>query len=333
MMTRETRIIFIHLLTWILFLTLPVFILRTSDLLTSEESGVFIFDHAFRTLLLASVFYLNLRWLLPFFFFGNKQKYFYLFNIAAIAVVLVTSKFIGQHLAHQPADPNIRPAFLLSYLLMMVLAIGIAFVIFLYNRFKLAEERKAEIELAYVKSRLNPHFLFNTLNSIYALAVRRSELTADAVSRLSSIMRYVITESGSDKVLLSKEMDYISDFIELQKLRMTGKTKVTFRFEGITADKKIVPLLLISFVENAFKFGVSTEHDSEIDILIDIRGDELSLHVQNTKIHGQNIHDEVGGLGLETARQLLEHFYQRRYSLTLMDNTGNFVVDLKINLV
>lgn len=171
-------------------------------------------------------------------------------------------------------SPKALPAFILTYLIILVLGIGVAFGIFLYTRLKQAEMQKAEIELSYVKARLNPHFLFNTLNAIYALSVRRSELTADAVSRLSSIMRYVITESGSDRVYLEKELEYISDFVELQKLRMTGKTKVSYRSEGITAGKKIVPLLLISFVENAFKYGVSTELDSVIDVFIDIRGND-----------------------------------------------------------
>lgn len=300
------------------------------------EMGVFVIDHAVRTCFLAAIFYVNFGWLLPAFFFQKKQVYFFVGNVVAIVLVLLMSVFISQLLVPesiQNTDPRALPAFLMSYVLVLLLSIGIAFGIFLYNRFKLAEVRKSEIELVYVRSRLNPHFLFNTLNTIYALAVRRSELTADAVSRLSSIMRYVITESGSDKVLLAKELEYISDFIELQKLRLTDKTRVSFSYEGITAGKKIVPLLLISFVENAFKFGVSTEHNSRIDVFIDIRGDELSLHVQNTKLGEQSKSQEGGGLGLESARQLLEHFYPRSYTLAVRDNTDNFVVDLKINLV
>ena len=329
------RVVLIHVLSWILFLILPVLFLRASGLLASGEMQLFIFGHVIRTSFLAIIFYLNYSWLVPNFLFHKKQWAFFLMNIIVLATILILSRYVANSMgliSNVGGSPRALPAFILANLIILMLGIGVAFGIFLYTGLKRAEMQKTEIELSYVKARLNPHFLFNTLNAIYALSVRRSELTADAVSRLSSIMRYVITESGSDRVYLEKELEYISDFIELQKLRLTGKTRVVYRNEGITAGKKIVPLLLISFVENAFKYGVSTEVDSVIDVFIDIRGDQLHLRVENTKMSMQ-ARREGGGLGIETARQLLDHFYPNRYTLSISDNPTNFIVDLKFDLV
>ena len=329
------RVVLIHVLSWILFFLLPVLFLRASGLLVSGDMQLFILGHIVRTSFLAIIFYLNYRWLVPEFLLQKKQWIFFLINVLVLIAILVISRNLSKAMglmSNVGGSPRALPAFIFTNLIILILGIGVAFGIYLYTGLKRAEMQKTEIELSYVKARLNPHFLFNTLNAIYALSVRRSELTADAVSRLSSIMRYVITESGSDRVYLEKELEYISDFIELQKLRLTGKTRVLYRSEGITAGKKIVPLLLISFVENAFKYGVSTEHDSVIDVFIDIRGDDLSLHVENTKV-AMNARREGGGLGIETARQLLEHFYPNRYTLSISDNPTNFIVDLKFTLV
>lgn len=334
-MSRKMRVVLIHVLSWILFFLLPVLFLRASGLLVSDDMQLFILGHIIRTSFLAIIFYLNYIWLVPGFLSNKKQWVFFLINVLVLVVILIISRNLSKAMglmSNVGGSPRALPAFILTNLIILILGIGVAFGIYLYTGLKRAEMQKTEIELSYLKARLNPHFLFNTLNAIYALSVRRSELTADAVSRLSSIMRYVITESGSDKVYLEKELEYISDFVELQKLRLTGKTKVVFRSEGITAGKKIVPLLLISFVENAFKYGVSTELDSVIDVFIDIRGDELSLHVENTKV-SMNAKREGGGLGLETARQLLEHFYPNRYTLSMSDNPTTFIVDLKFTLV
>ena len=125
------------------------------------------------------------------------------------------------------------------------------------SRLKLAEKEKVNAELSYLKAQINPHFLFNTLNSIYSLAIEKSDYTATAVVKLSSMMRYVITDASHKFVPLEKEINYISNYIELQKLRIDSSIKLMYTVTGDISDKKIAPLVLISFIENAFKYGVN----------------------------------------------------------------------------
>lgn len=333
-MNRKSRAIAIHAISWLLFLLVPMLILRAGNIMEPGETNAFYFGHAIRSVFVAALFYLNYFFLIPHILFEKRALLFFLFNVLVISLIMLVSKLILEWSGYLmfPMQGRSVPSFVFSYLATLAIVVGVAFGFKLYNRMKIAETQKSEVELSYVKSRLNPHFLFNTLNAIYALAVKRSDATADAVSRLSTIMRYVITESESEMVLLEKEIGYINDFIELQKLRLTEKTKVVFTNEGITAGKKIVPLLLISFVENAFKYGVSTEQDVVILVKIEIRGDELNLKVVNAKVAMHHSRHE-GGLGLESARQLLEHFYRNQYTLSISENKTTFNVDLKIELV
>lgn len=334
-MNRKSRSIAIHAIGWLLFLLVPMLILRAGNIMKPGETSAFYFVHAIRSVFVTALFYLNYFFLIPHILFEKRRALlFFLFNVLVISLILLISKLILEWSGYLkfPMQGRSVPYFVISYLTTLIIVVGVSFGFKVYNRMKIAETQKSEVELSYVKSRLNPHFLFNTLNAIYALAVKRSDATADAVSRLSTIMRYVITESESEMVLLDKEIGYINDFIELQKLRLTERTKVVFTNEGITADKKIVPLLLISFVENAFKYGLSTEQDVVILIKIEIRGDELNLKVVNSKVAMHYSRDE-GGLGLESAHQLLEHFYRNKYTLSISENKTTFNVDLKIELV
>src|SRR4051794_16214120 len=129
---------------------------------------------------------------------------------------------------------------------------------------KQVETEKLATELSFLRSQINPHFLFNTLNNIYSLAVVKSDATPVAVLKLSSIMRYVLNETKHDLVPLEKEIEFIQHFIELQKIRITDKVNIQLLVEGETEKKQIAPLILIPFVENAFKYGISTKEQTDI---------------------------------------------------------------------
>src|SRR5437773_3176321 len=121
-----------------------------------------------------------------------------------------------------------------------------------------AEADKVKAELAFLKAQINPHFLFNTLNNIYSLAITKNENTSFAVMKLSNIMRYVTDDATNDFVPLQMEIDCINDYIELQRLRLSKKAEINFAVSGNTEDKQIAPLILMTFVENVFKYGIST---------------------------------------------------------------------------
>jgi LytS/YehU family sensor histidine kinase len=186
-------------------------------------------------------------------------------------------------------------------------------------------------ELSFLKAQINPHFLFNTLNSIYSLAIQRSDATPDAVVKLSGMMRYVLQDAQYETVSLQSEVNYIKDYIELQKLRLDKSVKLIFTQEGDLTGKKIAPLILISFIENAFKYGVNSEEDSEIVIRIKSEK-EFSLFVKNNKVRSYSSDEPNTGLGIKNTRKRLELLYPGLHTLEISDNEKEFSVNLVIRL-
>jgi len=189
-----------------------------------------------------------------------------------------------------------------------------------------------QTEISFLKAQINPHFLFNTLNSIYSLSISKSDAAPDAVVKLSNMMRYSVSEANQNFVSLSKEIEYISNYIELQRLRVTDKIKINYEISGDVEGKQIAPFLLIPFVENAFKHGVNSEEDSDIGIKIDIGSDGLLLKVANKKVTVHIGKDTGIGLGIETTRKRLRLLYPGRHKLDITDNNDSFRILLQIDL-
>jgi sensor histidine kinase YesM len=227
-----------------------------------------------------------------------------------------------------------NPANLAVFLLVFVFSTGIRVI----NQWLRSEQRNKEIaneklkaELSFLKAQINPHFLFNTLNNIYALASAQSEHTAAAVMKLSSIMRYVLTEARNDLVPLEKEIQFTSHYIELQKMRLTDKTIIDFCVRGEPLGRQIAPLLLLPFVENAFKYGISTRERSPINILLEIKNDSLYFSICNHKHISTALRvSDNTGIGISNTKRRLDLFYEDRYSLNIEDKSNEFIVHLKI---
>lgn len=196
---------------------------------------------------------------------------------------------------------------------------------------KETENEKLNTELSFLKSQVNPHFFFNTLNNIYSLAVVRSEKTAPAVMKLSAIMRYILTETERDLVPMNNEVDFIHNFIDLQQVRLTDKVRLTFAAEGNIDTILIAPLLFIPFVENAFKYGVSTKETSSIDIRIEAR-DNLVLFSAINKIVATESHlMENTGIGINNVKRRLELMYADKHTLTTKIENNQYIVKLEIH--
>jgi two-component system LytT family sensor kinase len=188
-------------------------------------------------------------------------------------------------------------------------------------------------ELSFLKAQVNPHFLFNTLNNIYSLAVRKSDDAPQAVMMLADMMRYVLSDAQSDHVPLDKDLEYISEYIKLQKLRLTDKVTIQYTVTGNTADREIAPLMLIPFVENAFKYGTSTHEESTITIDIRIEGDKLIAYVVNKLVSQAVQMQKATGTGLVNVRRRLELLYADRHTLDInTDDDGYYKVYLQLNL-
>jgi LytS/YehU family sensor histidine kinase len=222
---------------------------------------------------------------------------------------------------------------LLIFFFILLISIGAT----LYKEWYAAERRnevmlfeKTAAELSFLKSQINPHFLFNTLNNIYALSRKDPEQSSASILKLSQIMRYVLQESMNEMVELSKEVEYIGQYIDLQKIRLTDQVKVIYMVEGNAWNVSVFPLLFLPFIENAFKYGVSTHEPSEILITIIADTQELILKVQNTMVKNTYPGAEAGGVGLTNVKRRLELLYPGRHHLMIDQKNNKFVVELKI---
>lgn len=198
-----------------------------------------------------------------------------------------------------------------------------------------ARARQAEAELDLLKAQVNPHFLFNTLNSIYSLSLDQSENTSMAIIRLSRLMRYHLENSKRDSVLLSDEVDFVESYIELEKLRFGKNCSITFQSSGVNKEHYIPPLLLLPLVENCFKHGISIEKKkNEIGIRISVEKNVLTFEAKNS-LPPKNCHykdDQKEKTGIANIKRRLEILYDAQYEFGTEVRSEMFYADLKIKL-
>lgn len=196
----------------------------------------------------------------------------------------------------------------------------------------LLKTRVVEAESNMLKSQINPHFLFNTLNNIFAMAQLQSDKTPEAIHRLSEMLRYVIYDCNEKFVPLEKEAKYLRSYIELQLLRDEKMNKVSYAFDNVTAGTFIAPMLLIPFIENSFKHWKMDDPEAYIRISMLNTANQLVFSVENTR-PGQTItQPPVSGIGLENVRKRLNLIYPGRHSLIIQDSIKTFRIELKIDL-
>jgi hypothetical protein len=340
-MNKKRVRILLHVLGCIGFLLIPV--LFSPDPFSGDLFSVPPFQRDFVTyLLLVVFFYVNFFILVPDLYLNKKYVYFFLLTFGCFAVIQFLPNILfpgpGLHPPHgpPPADrpPHGPPMLALANRFFQFLAVMIfSMLLRISDRWKQVEKEKLSAELSYLKAQINPHFLFNTLNSIYSLAIQRSDETATAVVKLSDMMRYVTTEAHSDRVSLEKELAYISNYVELQKIRLGKTIRVDYSIEGSTWNKTIVPLLLIPFVENAFKYGVNPEEECYIVITIRMTESELTLYVMNKKVLIDYSKESESGHGIQSAKQRLEFGYPGKHELVISDKAPEYSISLRITLV
>lgn len=217
---------------------------------------------------------------------------------------------------------------------------GLAYLARFTTRWIVDQQIKAELinqnqasELALLRSQVNPHFLFNTLNNIYSLVYTKSDLAPGAMTRLSDILRYMLYEANTDKVVLTKEAEYLNSYIELFQLRLSDKEFVKFEVTGDTDNKLIAPMLLIPFVENAFKHCHKKSPSPGIMIYLNLKNNILTFKVINAfKKETEPVEKQEGGVGMKNVRRRLELLYPGKHTLTVNEDAGYYSVELIIEL-
>jgi two-component system, LytTR family, sensor kinase len=213
-------------------------------------------------------------------------------------------------------------------------ALFISFILAWY----LSQKQKAELinqnqasELALLRSQINPHFLFNTLNNIYSLVYKKSDNAPEAVMKLSSIMRYMLYDAVEEKVPLEKEIDYLKSFIELQELRLMNKNFVRFDIHGQVEGWTISPMVLIPFIENAFKHGSKQVKSPGIIIDLTVKDHQIIFNVINFLAKSATEKDEAGGIGVHNINRRLELIYPNKHRLEINKTADQFQINLEID--
>ena len=196
---------------------------------------------------------------------------------------------------------------------------------------KLLTEEKLENELRFLRSQTNPHFLFNTLNNVYALARKKSDQTAPVIMKLSKLLRFMLYECNQERITVGQEIQVIEDYLELEKLRYNHRLKVSFEKEIDDPSDLIAPLLMLPLIENAFKHGTSeTRFETYVCIRLKVAEQHLWLRIENSKDEEQN--DPNEGIGLPNVHRQLTLLYPNGHQLNIQNDKEKFTVDLSINL-
>ena len=292
---------------------------------------------------MASVFYYCFLWVYPSFL--KKWRLLWLVPaLLGVPVVFSATRFLLEQMLYPVlfGISNYFGDFSLWFYLLDNMYYGVAVTVVsaaVWNAqeaFKHQEENetlrkeKTQAELAFLKSQINPHFLYNTLNYIYSLAYPVSDQLANAIIKLSNLMRYMLTESPDGRIDLQKEVDYLNNYIDIYRMRFEDNFFVNFEAADNVAGKRVALLVLIPFVENAFKHGVVNEAARPVKIQLKVIGERLMFTVSN-KIN-RNQKDQSSGVGLANIRRRLELIYPGRHELLISENGVTYKTTLNIQL-
>ena len=337
--------LFIHIAGWGLIFGLP--------LLFSDHSSPDYFRHylwfSLVPLSLLAVFYVNYTLLIDKYLFKKESNiYFYGFNVIlviGISLILTAIRhyYIDASPHHAPPpDVSLIQAifgFFLRDMVPLILAVGMSIAVKLTSRWisierelETVEREKVEAELKTLKSQINPHFLFNTLNNIYSLIDLSPEKAQQAVIELSKLMRYVLYDNTTRYVPLSKEIDFIHNYVELMRLRLAANTELTVSLPTEKYSRiEVAPLLFIALIENAFKHGISNTQPSFVHIAISVdAANRVVCRIENSRFP-KGTNDKSGsGIGLDNLRKRLDILYPGRYTFTIKEDEYSYASELTL---
>lgn len=286
--------------------------------------------------------YANFYLFIPLFLKQRKYSFYLFWLVATLAVTSLLTTAVLSMIEHRDLTRQLFSTnFITSagYIILTSLAKFITDWIELQDielRYHKAEGQRLEAELKALKAQINPHFLFNSLNNIYALSLSGSDKTPRLILKLSDLMRHVLYESREDFIPLKKEVDFVMNFVDLQRIRLNEHIEIDFRVEGTIPDRKIMPLVFEPFLDNAFKHGPRTSgDDAYIRIKLTIEPEAVDFEVANScrLQHQTKKHKSASGVGLENVKQRLALLYTPAdFDLNIDQSNVEFKVKLKLKL-
>lgn len=288
------------------------------------------------------VVYINLGYLIPK-YLSQKNFMTYCLLLLVMVAVFTPIKVMLLSVTYEEVDPleylwmNQQYIFLLLFLIA-----GSSTVIKIISDWqkhqrdrKELETQRMQSEIKFLKSQINPHFLFNTLNSLYALTLKKSDNAPGIVIKLSEMMRYMLYECNERRVPLQKEVNYIQNYLDLEKLRQSGQSEIMFSVEGEVNNQMIAPLIFIPFLENSFKHGLNHQlGDGYVHVRMKVLENKLLLRIINSKplLKPQPSDKPSGGIGLVNVRRRLNLLYPNQYKLDIKDSDKEHIVELSLDL-
>ena len=345
--TRNKNVLqfLIHFIAWGLVFFLPFLIFwKDSDFNIWDK----MFHNAVVVLSMLLVFYLNYFQLIEKILFQRKTGKFLLYNFLLVVIVgaavhfwqVATMPAMPNSKAMQQKIPNLETFFLIRDILTMVIVAILSVAIKMTGKWYITEaqrqeekKERTEAELKNLRQQLNPHFLFNTLNNIYALIALSPVKAQESMLELSKLLRYVLYENNGNFVLLERELNFIHNYVELMRIRLTNNVEMKINIDVVEKDKAVAPLLFITLIENAFKHGISSSQPSFVDIDIHQNNDkQLNCTIRNSYFPKDDSDQSGSGIGLDNLRRRLEILYPHKHILRTEKENDTFVAELIIPL-
>ncbi|MCT4640089.1 MAG: histidine kinase [Bacteroidales bacterium] len=343
MKINKTEIL-IHAVSWIiliLFFTVTPVLLNTR--VSFDKMGII--RSVSNSLVNVTIFYMYYIFVMTPALKKRSFLIFVLYSVLMLIAVIILKMVIGEIMFGIYNQRIIGPVFkdmdLIPHIISNIFYCGMfaflgvvtRFIVEWFKNEKLKnnlEKQNLKSELALLRSQVNPHFLFNTLNNIYSLVYKKSDKAPESVLKLSGIMRYMLYESNEDYVNISKELEYLNNYIELQKIRYANPDKINYNITGENTDAQIAPMIFIPFIENSFKHGPK---EDVININIDITATNITFEIFNKISEIKTISkDRCGGIGLRNVARRLELLYKDRHKLSINGTDNSYSVKLILDL-
>lgn len=340
--SQRVKVTLLHISFWCVYLS--VFLYQVSSYQRGPDID---WERIFKIVFTQVVFAALLSYINYFFFLpgllAKAEKWKYVIQFILTFIVIITLRiYFERDILNMGSN---REGYLYSTRFTVQVVTSNLFIVIFVGMLRFAEDwfeleaRRKEIEheklmaeLNFLKAQINPHFLFNTLNNLYYLAYTKSENTTEVIAKLSQMMRYMIYDSNHPNVLLTKEIEYMQNYISLERLRLNDQIPIKFEIIGNPENLRITPLIFITFLENAFKHGVSNSNPKAwVNVTIELQGKQCIYTVENSLVEKPES-TEKSGIGLQNVKRRLDLSYPNQYKLNTENKKDVYLVQLTLTL-